>query len=134
MDATVIEEIAKQLGMAVGEAAEFTEEILPQYAGLQVLDNIIPAVACLVMFIVSVFSIARSIGAMKKLEKEEAAERKGYWLSRGVFDDHVEKILLWGVAMLVFAIFGGICIGDALGWAIFPDAKLLEMAINAISD
>lgn len=134
MDATVIEEIAKQLGMAVGEAAEFTEEILPQYAGLQIIDNVIPAVACLVMFIVSVFSIARSIGAMKKLEKEEAAERMGYWSSRGVFDDHVEKILLWGVAMLVFAIFGGTCIGDALGWAIFPDAKLLDMAINAISD
>lgn len=111
MEPKVIEEIAEQLGMAVGEAAKFVEGILPQYAGLQAMENGVLAVFAAVVFAACA---AVSLKVVKTCSDWSAL---------------IVTVPI-GLMALLFAVLSGI---DAIGWALFPDAKLLGMAIGAVS-
>ena len=128
MEPKVIEEIAEQLGMAVGEAAKFIESILPQYAGLQAMKNGIIAVFALAVFVVCVVVVLKSVAAIAELKKQELC----YYEYSDKSDPFWTAILVAcpiGFIGLFFAIAAGV---DALGWALFPDAKLLDMAVKAV--
>lgn len=114
MDATVIEEIAEQLGMAVGEASKFIEGILPQYAGLQALESAVALVVSVSLLALVVFGLVRAIKLEDKYEFE--------YLIVGVL----------GLLCFFLLVVVGIETCEVLGWALFPEAKLLDMAITAI--
>ena len=114
MEPKVIEEIAEQLGMAVGEAAKFIESILPQYAGMQVLENSVFSVMFAIPTTLTIIGVIWSLKATK---------------------EDIEFILPAILLSFIAAIFGALMLsdfGDALGWALFPDAKLLDMAVKAV--
>ena len=128
MEPKVIEEIAEQLGMAVGEAGKFIESILPQYAGLQVMENGSIAVFALAVFVVCVVVVSKSVAAIAELKNQKL----DYYEYSDKSDPFWTAILVAcpiGFFALAFAITVG---GDALGWALFPDAKLLDMAVEAV--
>ena len=128
MEPKVIEEIAEQLGMAVSEASKFVEGILPQYAGLQAMENGVLAVFALVVFAACAAVALKSVKAIADLKKQKL----GYY----EYSDKADP--LWtafaiacpiGFAAMIFAVVSGI---EAIDWALFPDAKLVEMAIEAV--
>lgn len=133
MEPKVIEEIAEQLGMAVGEAAKFIEDILPQYAGLQVVDNIVPAVISLAACVACVFAIKKNAEVIKKA-KEKYKSNEIRWYSDYCSATGFPWAVVWIAAfVLLVAVFVFSCsAGDAIGWALFPDAKLLDMAVKAV--
>ena len=128
METKVIEEIAEQLGMAVSEAAKFIESILPQYAGLQAMENGVIAVFALAVFSVCAVVVLKSIAAIAELKKQKLSY---YEYSDKSYHFFIALIVACpiGFIALVFAIVVGV---DALGWALFPDAKLLDMAVKAV--
>ena len=124
----VIEEIAEQLGMAVGEAAKFIESILPQYAGLQAMENGIIAVFTLAVFVACVVVVLKSIAAIVELKNQKLSHYE-YSGKSDSFWTAITVACPIGFIALLFAVLCGI---DALGWALFPDAKLLVMAVKAV--
>lgn len=133
MDATVIEEIANQLGMAVDQAGTFVTNILPQYAGLQTMGSVMIAIVGVIVIVACIvsFKIACSYTA-KRVEDEK--NDKSYYK----YDESERRKTLMYVA-IPCVIFGVAAIAmffiglyDALGWHFFPEAMLLDMALAKI--
>lgn len=127
MDATVIEEIANQLGMAVDQAGAFVTNILPQYAGLQMLQNIIGlSVATIVIIACIVVFVAYYKYVNKRAENDTRYEE---WERRS----DINRCALVCGLIGIFAIAGiFIFLYHALGWHFFPEAMLLDMALTKI--
>ena len=131
MDKTVIEEIAKQLGMAVDSTGQFIQEILPQYAGMKAVSNATWAIAFLVIMAVLVVFALKSLKAYREIDREEYRSIWGYERDKEDYFWKTAVPLFVATLLLLFACDGII---QALSWTLFPDAKLLDMAIEAIQD
>ena len=122
----VIEEIANQLGIAVDQASQFLVQIIPQYAELQMLNYGILAVAALILVIIAV--VVAKIGFK---EYRECAGSDDIW---HCIDDTtwfwvtLTSLTIGAVATAAFLYFTQ----QVAGWLLFPDAKVVEMALKAI--
>jgi len=138
MDATVIEEIARQLGMAAETAGQFITDILPQYAGLMVLRNGVTAavflfllIACaMTYFCVSKFTKAR-------IEREAKEKEEGRWGRVYAEKDRHFTLMMTaataGVCAVFFFVIGVSEAMDAVSWALYPEAMLLDMALEKVA-
>ena len=126
MNEKVIEEIANQLGIAVDQASQFLVQIIPQYAELQMLNYGILAVAALILVIIAV--VVAKIGFK---EYRECAGSDDIW---HCIDDTtwfwvtLTSLTIGAVATAAFLYFTQ----QVSGWLLFPDAKVVEMALKAI--
>ena len=126
MNEKVIEEIANQLGIAVDQASQFLVQIIPQYAELQMLNYGILAVAALILVIIAV--VVAKIGFK---EYRECAGSDDIW---HCIDDTtwfwvtLTSFTIGAVATAAFLYFTQ----QVAGWLLFPDAKVVEMALKAI--
>ena len=126
MNEKVIEEIANQLGIAVDQASQFLVQIIPQYAELQMLNYGILAVAALIFVIIAV--VVAKIGFK---EYRECAGSDDIW---HCIDDTtwfwvtLTSLTIGAVATAAFLYFTQ----QVAGWLLFPDAKVVEMALKAI--
>lgn len=115
MDSTVIEEIAKQLGMAVDQTGMFITEQLPQYAALKAMQCGSLIVGCALILLLSGIMLFVSI-------------------KRGWSEDIV---WIFGLVTLFFAVFfvGALLLfGTSLmGWVNYPEAMLIDMAMKAVA-
>lgn len=126
MNEKVIEEIANQLGIAVDQASQFLAQIIPQYAGLQVLNYGIWTVAALILVIIAV--VVAKIGFKKY---KECAGSDDIW--HCVNDEKWFRVTLisltiGAVATVAFLYFTQ----QVAGWLLFPDAKVMEMVLSAV--
>lgn len=126
MNEKVIEEIANQLGIAVDQASQFLVQIIPQYAELQMLNYGILAVAALIFVIIAV--VVAKIGFK---EYRECAGSDDIW--------HCINDTTWFWVTLTSLTIGAVATAAFLyftqqvaGWLLFPDAKVVEMALKAI--
>lgn len=126
MNEKVIEEIANQLGIAVDQASQFLVRIIPQYAELQMLNYGILAVAALILVIIAV--VVAKIGFK---EYRECAGSDDIW--------HCINDTTWFWVTLTSLTIGAVATAAFLyftqqvaGWLLFPDAKVVEMALKAI--
>lgn len=126
MNEKVIEEIANQLGIAVDRASQFLVQIIPQYAELQMLNYGILAVAALIFVIIAV--VVAKIGFK---EYRECAGSDDIW--------HCINDTTWFWVTLTSLTIGAVATAAFLyftqqvaGWLLFPDAKVVEMALKAI--
>ena len=138
VDTTVIQEIANQLGMAVDATAQFISDITPQYAMLKIVENSIWLGVSLFFvvagIVLGVLVIKRS---KKKLEKAKKGEFEDSELNSWDDFDHlcVVVAVCGAGAMALFIIVNFLVApfaAEVAGWAVAPDAKMLEMALNAI--
>lgn len=124
MDATVIEEIANQLGMAVDTAAQFIADILPKYAGLMVWERTMPCVLLAVLFVICIIACVKyAKWALKK------------WPEATIDDQEAIVILSIGAAItLVFITLLLMHNITVMGsWHLFPEAMLLDMALERVA-
>lgn len=129
MDSTVIEEIAKQLGMAVDQAGQFISEHLPDYAALKCMQATVSIwqcwVVCLLFLIPFVISAIVLRKAYKKHTRCHLDDFISFWVS-----------MFSGVLLVIAVIFSVVITGfnltDAIGWANYPEAMLIDKAIEAI--
>lgn len=126
MNEKVIEEIANQLGIAVDQASQFLVQIIPQYAELQMLNYGILAVTALIFVIIAV--VVAKIGFK---EYRECAGSDDIW--------HCINDTTWFWVTLTSLTIGAVATAAFLyftqqvaGWLLFPDAKVVEMALKAI--
>lgn len=128
MDATVIEEIANQLGMAVDTAAQFIADILPQYAGLQMLQNTI----WLSVATIAIIACIAVFAAYRKLANKRAENDTSYteWERRNDI-----QVCAFACGVIGFFAIAGFfaCLYGALGWHLFPEAMLLDMALERVA-
>ena len=131
---TVIEEIAKQLGMAVDQAGKFIETYLPQYAGLKAMQATVPMVVawsvfalCLIVFIVS------GIILLRMAHKEDAGGEINVDIALGLTCAcGVSGVV--GLILLLIAIVGTLFwVPDIIGWSEYPEGMLIDAALNAVS-
>lgn len=138
MDSTVIQEIAKQLGMAVDQAGQFVTEHLPAFAGLKVIQSVVPLVIVWAMFFILLIAalIALTI-AVKTRNKDNKDEEKTKWRNRDL-DDYISfwvfvYVGIFAAIILVSAvIFTGCAVPDIIGWSNYPKAMLIDMALKAV--
>lgn len=135
MDSTVIQEIANQLGMAVDQAGQFITEQLPAFAGLKVMQATVPIVICWALFVIpSIVSVVSVIIANKSCKKNNADDSK----CRKTLDDFYSFWVfvvsgLIALVMLVIALLvTGFSFTEIVGWSQYPQAMLIDMALNAV--
>lgn len=124
MDATVIEEIANQLGMAVDQAGAFVTNTLTQYAGLQTLQSIIGLILTIVVTIACVVILVAYYKHVNKMAENDSIYKE--WELHGDI-----AICAFACVLLVILATAALTtfLYHALGWHFFPEAMLLDMAL-----
>jgi hypothetical protein len=120
MNEKVIEEIANQLGIAVDQASQSLEQIIPQYVGLQTMYCGIWSVAALILVVLS--AIALKIAFKKYKENKDTYDEDTYIWATISFS-------ALGAVATAFLIYAS---SNFLGWLLFPDAKVMDMVLSAI--
>lgn len=117
MDSTVIQEIASQLGIAVDDVNVLIQQYLPQYADLQILYNVISAIVWAAFIVVAVI-VARKIFVHQQ-------------------HDHCGEFctatIVVSAIIIAFFIINLVCnVGNTIGWAVFPEASLIDMVFDCV--
>lgn len=121
MSEKVIEEIANQLGIAVDQASQFLAQIIPQYAGLQVLNYGIWIVATLILVVVAAVVVKIGFKNFMECEYYDTNSQMWWWI-------FCISLLVGAVATVAFLYFTQ----QVTGWLLFPDAKVMEMVLSAV--
>lgn len=139
MDSTVIQEIANQLGMAVDQAGQFVTEQLPAYAGLKVVQEVVPLVIVgslfLLFAVVSLVSLAVCARAIRKVRKDGNPTS---WLYYDAYSCYMSFYVFCtaGITALFFLFFVVMLLcfdlSDVIGWSNYPEAMLIDMALKAV--
>lgn len=117
MDSTVIYEIASQFGIAVDDVNVLIQQYLPQYANLQILYNVISVITWAAFIIVAVI-VARKIFVHQQ-------------------HDHCGEFctatIVVSAIIIAFFIINLVCnVGNTIGWAVFPEASLIDMVFDCV--
>ncbi|MCU7584568.1 hypothetical protein N1614_04295 [Adlercreutzia muris] len=139
MDATVIEEIAKQLGMAVDQAAAFVSANLPAYAGLKAMQAAVPLaiVWSLVLLFALIAAVSLSLAARER-RKCMAEDDRPRWHSTHKWENYTDAAVAAiaasvGAVFLVIAVLvTAVCVPEFVGWQQYPEAMLIDMALKAV--
>lgn len=139
MDSTVIEEIAKQLGMAVDQAGAFIADNLPAYAGMKAVQAAVPLAIAWGLFllcvVIALVSLCLAANERKKCMAEDDQPR---WHEVHDWDNYTGTAIalvavITGVFLLVIAVLvTAVCAPDLIGWQQYPEAMLIDMALKAV--
>lgn len=124
MESTVIQEIANQLGMAVDEASKFIETYLPDFAMVQAINAAAPVAmtVTLLIFAIVLSIIYFRIGCYNVFFKKVVVDN----------EDAAFILIALGVIFIIFAICASVFIPQIIGWLNYPEAMLINMALNAV--
>ncbi len=131
MDATVVQEIATQLGMAVDATSEWLTATLPFYAGYRVAVAvawiIISAVVIAAASLMAVYLYRRTSGIIEQ-------ENQGCYISLGWYDHLAALAMIIVLAILAALFFVPLLVNiDVLvRWAFFPEGATLDMVLKAV--
>jgi Ca2+/Na+ antiporter len=134
MDATVIEEIANQLGMAVDTAGQFVADILPKYATMQVIESMGFVVGAL-LFVIVAWGVLCKVNKWSQQQIENTKDKP--YSER--FDKEVYQFVttiatvtvgIIAIVLIPFCIASAV---DAIAWAVCPEAKLLDLALVKVA-
>lgn len=129
MDDTAIKEIADQLGIAVDQAAQFITTYLPQYASLKTMFCVSYCVIAASVFLILLvaFCVAWRIYAVREKDPNISSWENENWdwatTMLGIFA---------GIMFVVMVITVAVYVPQALAWSQFPEAQLINEAINAV--
>lgn len=139
MDSTVIEEIAKQLGMAIDQAGTFIADNLPAYAGMKAVQAAVPLAIAWGLFllcvIVALVSLCLAAHERRKCMAEDELPR---WHEVHDWDNYTGTVIalfasIFGAFLLVIAVLVTVfCAPDLIGWQSYPEAMLIDMALKAV--
>lgn len=152
MDSTVIEEIAKQLGIAVDQAGQFITEQLPAFAAMKAMQAAVPLVIVGLLLLLSLvimgvgayvsFSNARAEKDRFKANREamELGDRSVVYESnyKTSFTEYDScYVFIFGFVAVCFflillMILSFILVPDLIGWSNYPEAMLIDMALKAV--
>lgn len=139
MDSTVIEEIAKQLGMAADQAGQFIAANLPNFAAMKTVQCTVSLVVSWSIVILCVAVAAASLGLTARERRKRMASEKPSWLRDP--SDWEDYLGFWvaifaavsgAVALIIAAIMTCCIVPDLIGWQSYPEAMLIDMAIKAV--
>lgn len=117
MNASVIQEIANQLGVAVDQV----QQMIPMYASMKAAASMFAFILCVTVFLITcptgIYCLKRAVACFKEDVDETA------WTLSSIFT------LLIALFMLVFAT------GTAFSvymWTCFPDATFYQMLFDSV--
>lgn len=139
MDSTVIEEIAKQLGIAVDQAGAFIADNLPAYAGMKAVQAAVPLAIAWGLFMLSVVvalvSLLLAAHERRKCMAENELPRQHEMYD---WDNYtgIAVALFAGIAGAFFLVIAvlvtAVCAPNLIGWQQYPEAMLIDMALKAV--
>lgn len=139
MDATVIEEISDQLGMAADQAGQFITEHLPDFAALKAMQATAPLVIVwslvALCFAVAAVSILLAAHERRKCMDDDDQPR---WHSTHDWENYhgtwvALVAAIAGASALFAAVFlTGFRVPELIGWQQYPEAMLIDMALKAV--
>ena len=132
MDSTVIEEIAKQLGMAVDQAGQFIAENLPAFAGLKVMQATVPLVISWSLVVLCAVVALVSLAVIARLRKKGVSRRYNNWSDYEVWWVFVCAMVAGAFALIVAVLMTGFLIPELIGWQQYPEAMLIDMTLKAV--
>lgn len=132
MDSTVIEEIAKQLGMAVDQAGQFIAENLPAFAGLKVMQATVPLVISWSLVVLCAVVALVSLAVIARLRKKGVSRRYNNWSDYDIWWVFVCAMVAGAFALIVAVLLTGFLIPELIGWQQYPEAMLIDMALKAV--
>lgn len=132
MDSTVIEEIAKQLGMAVDQAGQFIAENLPAFAGLKVMQATVPLVISWSLVVLCAIVALVALAVIARLRKKGVSRRYNNWSDYDVWWVFVCAMVAGAFALIVAVLLTGFLIPELIGWQQYPEAMLIDMALKAV--
>lgn len=139
MDSTVIEEIAKQLGMAVDQAGAFIADNLPAYAGMKAVQAAVPlAIAWGLFLLCVVIALVSLCLAANERRKCMAEDDQPRWHEVHDWENYMGTAIalvavITGAFLLVIAVLvTAVCAPDLIGWQQYPEAMLIDMALKAV--
>lgn len=141
MEATVIQEVANQLGLAADQAGQFITEHLPAFASMKVVQawSAIGGMASVVVLFCAISLIALAIAVKQRNADRLRIKEQGYsYCQSRKLDDYTPffvSIVSAAVAlmfMVFFVMLLSSCIPTIIGWQNYPDAMLIDMAIKAV--
>lgn len=133
MDSTVIEEIAKQLGMAVDQAGQFIAENLPAFAWLKVMQATVPLVISWSLVVLCAIVALVALAVIARLRKKGIRGTYGKgWSDYCVWWVFVCAMLAGAFALIVAVLLTGFLIPELIGWQQYPEAMLIDMALKAV--
>lgn len=124
MDNTIIEEIAKQLGIAVDQAGQFITDYLPQYASLKAMQI---SVVMQVLGVITAISLVVGVAALSVALCSKKYDGDGL-IVLGILTLII--FLVFGLVLATYAIFN---VPQMIGWNDYPEAMLIDMALKAVS-
>lgn len=133
MDSTVIEEIAKQLGMAVDQAGQFIASNLPAYAMLKATQSITTIAAAWSIVLVCAIITLVSFLCLKRVRSKGIKGDYGFAWS-GYSQGFVMALAgtICAVSLLIVIPITAINVADIIGWQQYPEAMLINMAISHV--
>ena len=132
MNSTVIEEIAKQLGMAVDQAGQFIAENLPAFAGLKVMQATVPIVISWSLVVLCAIVALVALAVIARLRKKGVSRRYNNWSDYDVWWVFVCAMVAGAFALIVAVLLTGFLIPELIGWQQYPEAMLIDMALKAV--
>lgn len=132
-DATVIQEIATQFGMAADQAGQLVVEQLPQYAAMKVMQATVGLVSALAVGAVVFLLAALIIVYVVRLNRRKGDDYDGAL----AYDSLGGLAISISAVVAFFAVVGVfLALNDGLpaiiGWSQYPEAMLVDMALEAI--
>lgn len=132
MDSTLIEEIAKQLGMAVDQAGQFIAENLPAFAWLKVMQATVPLVISWSLVVLCAIVALVALAVIARLRKKGVSRRYNNWSDYDVWWVFVCAMVAGAFALIVAVFLTGFLIPELIGWQQYPEAMLIDMALKAV--
>lgn len=132
-DATVIQEIATQLGIPVDQAGQFVAEQLPQYAAMRAMQATVDMASslaiCAVVFLIAAIFIAYVVRLNGRKGDDYDGDLAYDNLGRFLIGVSVFAALL---ALLVVYYTLNANLPAIVGWSQYPEAMVVDMALEAI--
>lgn len=132
MDSTLIEEIAKQLGMAVDQAGQFIAENLPAFAWLKVMQATVPLVISWSLVVLCAIVALVALAVIARLRKKGVSRRYNNWSDYDIWWVFVCAMVAGAFALIVAVFLTGFLIPELIGWQQYPEAMLIDMALKAV--
>ncbi len=109
-----IDQIADKLGVTVDKVTS----VIPQYAGMKVATGTIGIATILAL---AALAVGLGVCGLRRRKRDE-------------YDECGWTMVMVGfTAAVALGVFSCIVLSDVVGWAFFPDAKVAEMLVGALS-
>lgn len=133
---SVVEEIAKQLGIAAETTGQFIATYLPDFAHLQALKMAVPLVVVWILFalcmVVALVAFVVCVKVRRVAIAEDSIWHPRNWYNYTSFWVSMTALVVGSFLLFIGVLATAVNVPQIVGWFDFPEAMLVDMALSKI--